>query len=544
METKQKISIPLPHEVLRNQISQTLHEFSVLQLHVFSSEKTLSAEVFILMKNPQDAETLRARKWIARAADDHIIIHISYVQKAEFQLKCGNPFYQYYADPSAMVWMNEEVGVPLKTHSTKKAFKKKLNVFKEKFYHDHDLLMTEAHKFHSGEMYSAAFQNYLTLLEHHVEYLENLYMGCNFFDQDLHTRLKQLMRYIPEIQKVFVMKNENTFYLIGKMEESVREAEGGGESDIYSELYGAVKSAEAQLYKMVADRFSQFTHMIRFNKKSPQIMNCYAKDTEVKDHHFENVLKTIITKLAPEEIYLFHRKEICSPNPEEKQCIYYLLVIGDGIGNSAVQDIQQSVSDTSNGRTNIIILGHSRIYIQNHLSTHQQMMKRMITDENKVYQSSNFHPTIHWQDSVWENDWEFDMQYRTLKDFVAQYFNLRNHLQNENHCGLVQLFSNSIMRLLRIYIYAAFPYYMPHYISAYSIWKLCIYADPSLEKIEFLFEKLSTDFYWLIDYYIKYSDSRGRSSGEELIIMDEILNILTEKLDHLVKEKNLIAQST
>ena len=543
METKQKINIPLQHEVIRNQISQTLYEFSVLQLHVLKPENTLSAEVLILMKDPKEAETLRARKWIARAAAAQVSIHIAYHHKAEFQLKCGNPFYQYYADPSAMVWMNEEVGVPLKTHSTKKAFKKKLNIFKEKFYHDHDLLMTEANKFHAGQMYAAAFQSYLTVFEHHVEYLENLYMGCNFFDRNLHTRLTQLIRYIPEIQKVFVMKNEHTFYLISKMEESVSEAEGGGESDMYSELYGAVKSAEVQLYKMVADRFSKFSHIIRFKKSSP-MMNHPAKDSESKGPLFEKVLKTVITKLAPEEIYLFQTKEISSPNPEEKQCIYYLLVIGDGIGNSAIEDIQHSVSDTSNGRTNVVILGHSRIYLQNHLNKHLQLMKRIITDENKVYQSNDFHPAIHWQDSVWASDWEFNMQYRTVKDFVEQYFNLRDHLQHDNHCGLVQLFSNSIMRLLRIYINAAFPYYMPHYLNAYSIWKLCVYADPSLEKTEFLFEKLSTNFYKLIDYYIKYSDSRGKSSAEELIIMDEILNVLTKKLDHLVKEKNLTAQTT
>ena len=69
-------------------------------------------------------------------------------------------------------------------------------------------------------------------------------------------------------------------------------------------------------------------------------------------------------------------------------------------------------------------------------------------------------------------------------------------------------------------------------------------ADPSLEKIEFLFQKLSADFYKLIDYYLKYSDSIARSSSEELVIMDEILNTLTEKLDHLAREKNLITKIT
>lgn len=543
METKQKISIPLDHEVISNQISQTIHEFTVLQLHVLKPENTLSAEVFILMKSQKEAETLRARRWISRAATAGVFIHISSHHKAEFQLKLGNPFFQYYADPSTMVCMNDEVDKPLKTHPTKKAFKKKLNVFKEKFYHDHDLLMTEAHKFHAGQMYAAAFHTYLTLFEHHVEYLENLYMGCNFFDSDLHTRLKQLTRYIPQLQKVFVMKNEQTFYLISKMEESVSEAEDGGESDIWSEHYGAVQLAESQLYRMVDDRFSEFSHLVRFKKFSSMI-NHPANGAESKDLLFEKVLKTVITKLAPEEIYLFYRKETGAPNPEEKQTLFYLLVIGNGIGNSAIEDIQHSVSDRSNGRTTVVILGHSRLYLQNNLYKHQRMMQQIITAENKVYQSNDFHPPLHWHDAVWDSDWASDMNYRTVKDFAAQYFNLRHHVQQDNHCGLAQLFAQSIMRLLRIYVYAALPFYMPHHLNTFSIWKLCVYEDPSMEKIEFLFQKLSADFYKLIDYYLKYSDSIARSSSEELVIMDEILNTLTEKLDHLVSEKNLITKIT
>src|SRR5690606_6786665 len=99
------------------------------------------------------------------------------------------------------------------------------------------------------------------------------------------------------------------------------------------------------------------SHLVRFKKSSP-LINHSANGAESKEPLFENVLKTLLTKLAPEEIYLFYRKEIFSPNPEEKQEIYYLLVIGDGIGNSAIEDIQHSVSDRSNGRTTVVILGH------------------------------------------------------------------------------------------------------------------------------------------------------------------------------------------
>lgn len=317
METKQKCNIPLQNEILRNQIAQTLHEFSVLQLHVFRPKNDEWTEVFILMAGPKEAETLRSRKWIGKAAAiDKVNVHVSYEQKAEFHLKCGNPFYQYYADPSAIVWMKEDLTEPLKIHRTKKAFKKKLNIFKEKFYHDHDILMTEANKFHSRRMYSSAFQNYLTIFEHHLGYLENLYTGWNFFDKDLHVRLKQLIRYIPEIQKIFVMKNQENFYLISKMEESVSVAEDGGESNIYSELYGAAKIAEAQLYKMVADRFSEFNTIISFKKSAHLISPAVGVDREVR---LENVIASLVKRLSPEEIYLFHKKENYSQNEAEKQ---------------------------------------------------------------------------------------------------------------------------------------------------------------------------------------------------------------------------------
>src|SRR5690606_10468546 len=121
----------------------------------------------------------------------------------------------------------------------------------------------------------------------------------------------------------------------------------------------------------------EFNHMIRFTK-SQQLISHAAKHSDGKDPLFETVLKTLITKLAPEEIYLFHKREMFSLNPDEKQTVYYLLVIGNGIGNSALKDIQQSVADTSNGRINLVILGHSRIFLQNNLSKHQKVMQRII----------------------------------------------------------------------------------------------------------------------------------------------------------------------
>lgn len=62
-------------------------------------------------------------------------------------------------------------------------------------------------------------------------------------------------------------------------------------------------------------------------------------------------------------------------------------------------------------------------------------------------------------------------------------------------------------------------------------WKLCVYADLSLEKIEFLFDQLHPDFFKLTDPFLKYTDRTYRFDGHELLVMDEILNVLMEKLE-------------
>lgn len=540
METKQKISIPLQNEVVRNQITQTLHEFTVLQLHVFRPENTAYTEVFLLMKDPNEAATLRARKWTGKAAELHQVqIYISYEQKAEFQLKCGNPFYQYYADPRAIVWMKGDRTEPLKTHPTKKVFKKKLNLFKEKFYHDHDLLLTEAHKFHSGQMYAAAFQNYLTLFEHHVEYLENLSMGCNFFDVDLHTRLKQLIRYIPEIQKVFVMKTQQTFYLIRKMEDSIAEYD---ECFVSSELFDAVKAAESQLYKMVADRFSEFNKMISF-KKSAGGSVTFIHDAVTVNTGLSRAIASLVERLSPEEIYLFHQKESCSQNETEQRAVYYFLVIGEGIGNTSICDTQQSVYDQSGGSVNIVILGHSRYSLQDRLSASHHFMRDIMIPENLVYASHQYHPAVHWQHRSLEEYGDLFLYYGRMTNSINHYFTIRNSSGVENP-DLILLFSHAVMRILRVYLYCSLSRYLPNFNKMYDTWKLCVYADPSLEKTEFLFDKFPTDFFRLTDSFLKYTDRSYPFRAGEPEVMDEILHLLTEKLDHLIKEKNLTAQTT
>lgn len=336
MDTKQKLGLSLKNELVRNKIFQTLSEFSVLQLHVFQPKNTEHTEVFILMKDAKDAEMLLLRNWVNKAATiDKIKVHISYLHKAAFQLKGGNPFYQYYADRSTLVWLKEGVTKPLKTTHTKKTFRKKLRVFEDKFYHDHDILMREATKYQSHQMFSSAFQTYLSLFEHHVEYLENLYTGWINFDQDLHKRLRQLIRYIPQIQKVFVMENHEKFYMISEMEKSLTAAAGDDEFSVSADLFAAFKVAETHLYKLVVDRLSEFRRIILFKKTSLVIIPAAEVSVDVR---LGNAITCLVERLSPEEIYLFHKKESYSQADDTPKIIYYFLLIGDSLSHTKIVD--------------------------------------------------------------------------------------------------------------------------------------------------------------------------------------------------------------
>ncbi|MCX8523552.1 hypothetical protein OF897_06420 [Chryseobacterium formosus] len=539
METKNKIDIPLHNEIIRNQISQTIKEFSVLQLHFFKTENSEYTEILILMKETKEAETLRIRPWIGKAAEAYKVhIYISYYHKAEYQLKHGNPFYQYYADPSAIFWKGDNVDELLQTYGTKKEFKKKRNVFKEKFYHDHDILMTEVEKFRSRRMYASAFQSYLTVFEHNIEYLENLFMGWISYGKNIHHRLKHLMRYIPELKKVFVMKDEHSFYLIGKIEESIKAAEEDDESFVSSESFGAVKAAEEQVYRMVVDRFSELGKMTAFKKT--EHWATAAEDTAVlSDVRLEKAVETIVERLSPEEIYMFHKKESYSQNGTEKVVYYYLLLIGEGLGDNSLYDTQQSVRDKSRGKVNVIILGHRRFSIQDRLFQSQEFMHKIMTDENRVYASHRYHPPIHWEYLSSDEHGDVCIYYNRMIKTVKQYFVVREKADAENDELFFLLFSHALMRILRFYLYCSLSNYFPNFSKMDDTWNLCLYADPSLEKIEFLFEKISPEFFRLTNSFLKYTDRSYCFQNNELPVMDEILNTLLGKLEKLIKGSNL-----
>ena len=69
-----------------------------------------------------------------------------------------------------------------------------------------------------------------------------------------------------------------------------------------------------------------------------------------------------------------------------------------------------------------------------------------------------------------------------------------------------------------------------------------MYAEPKLEKLEYLFEKLSgNDFFKEVNKRTLFHHDLSRLTEKKLLIMDEILNALLHELktiDTEIKETN------
>src|SRR5690606_24455232 len=134
--------------------------------------------------------------------------------------------------------------------------------------------------------------------------------------------------------------------------------------------------------------------------------------------------------------------------------------------------------------------------------------------------------TIHWE--TVRNPYYDDLgsMYNATEKMIAQYFVLREHAAPDNAEGLNAMFASAILRAFRTLIYAQFSY-QPHYLSANNLWMLCLYAQPNLKKMEYLFEKLGEDaFFKSVDYNTKFNHGLSRIPEEKGRVMDEILNVL------------------
>ena len=507
---------------LTGKLRQITNEFSLTHIFYHPANAKEAAHIVIIAEESHDVETIGSRKWIRNNKDEKpILFHVTCRERMKVELRSGNPFFAWYCQKSTIIYQNSMAKECQNTDWP--SFKKRFKRYSENYSNNRGALLRAVMRFQDLDSLTGLFISYLSVFGYTIQYLEMLYIGRSFESENLHQRIKHLIEYIPEMEGIFVPKNGNEYYLISELDKAKDFAEDGDEIRLNDKLIEGFSRAETKLHKMVFSRLSELKSLIKSGFPNQSLVD--HAELATRDDLVTEIVTQIVKIHPVEEIYLFHQTQ------NSEITTYFLLLIGEGLGTEILHRIQQSVNSRFEGRHSDVLIGHSRSWIQTNLFYQQSFFSKIMKPENLRFQSHPNHPSIHWEDN---NNPEYpDLEYlnRSAINLSAQYFVLRNHSEKNNTEGIHDLFSISVLRIFRTLVFSKLSY-LPHYLSAYNLWKLCVYADPKLEKLEYLFEKLNEeDFFKEVAYHTRFHHDVSRLTEKKLLVADEILNTLLKELN-------------
>jgi hypothetical protein len=524
MKTTIKTDFSIPgNDQLTGKLKQLTHEFPLSYIFYHPANSKEAAHIVIIAKDSGDVETIESRKWIRNNKDEKLILfHITCQSKMKGEIRSGNPFFRWYCQKSAIIYQNPSAKECQNTDWP--YFKKRFKRYTLAYNHDRDNLLAAANRFQELDSLTGIFVSYLSVFEYNIQRLEMLYTGSSLESENLHQRIKHLIELLPEMESIFVPKNGNEYYLISELEKANDFAEDGDEIRLNDKLMDSFSQVEEKLHKMVLSRLSELKALIKSGLPKQSFSNHIQRTTEEDDQMKEIVAQ--IVKIQPvEEIYLFHQVQT------SQQTTYFLLLIGESLGTESLNRIQQSVNSKFEGKYSVVIIGHSRSWIQTNLFYQQSFFRKIMKPENLRFQSHPNLPTIHWENPFDKGNPDIEYLHSSAIKLSAQYFVLRNHSESSNTEGIFDLFSKSVLRIFRTLVYGKLSY-LPNYLPAFTLWKLCVFADPGFEKLEYLFEKLSgEDFFKEVNKGNHFHHDLSRLTEKKLLIMDEILNTLLTELN-------------
>ncbi len=505
---------------LQDSLRQLIAEFAIASIFYYPTNNGISQLIILLVSN-LDVKLVESKKWITNALVNYgLFIHVTDELTLESNLSIGNPFSMAYCRKPAVLYSNAD-GIGCSDASWSSC-KKKYRQYTERFYHDHDLLFSESNRMkkYSSQLGTVLILN--SVYEYDIFQLEQLYFGRNLNLENLHQSINRLILVEPELASLFVRKNENEFFLIDELERAVQCAED--DDDYFNDdVVNALIECESKLYNLVSKRFSELKKSMKtsMTEHGLKLMEYVADEDE------QTKIVSQILRIKPvEEIYLFDKR--IGP-----ASVYYLLLIGEGLGSVVLGSIQQSVMAKIGDCIEVVIIGHSRIWIQKNLFQHQAFFKEIMKSENRVYQSAVY-PQIHWEDPHTKCYPDLEYYFRSAKVLYDSYLALRKE-EKKNSEGAGLLFNHTLMRVFRTLVFSKSSY-LPNYATPFILWKLIVHFEPKLETIEFLFNKYNNkNFFGFVKHRLQFNHDFTRTTKKDLKLMDEILGLL---VDNLTKSVN------
>ncbi|KAF2342268.1 hypothetical protein [Flavobacterium tistrianum] len=530
MKTLEKLTFPqLENEYLENILRELAGKYNIVQMFFTRAQSSLFSKLIINIESSIDAQKHQHAKWVRKVKERlQIDVLFIFTSKIRHHYSLGDPFKAFYCHESAVIYQNNEFAdSTFKTVEWKK-FKKRFNEFENNFHHDHQLHKWQIKNLISEGSSNSVFTSYSRLIEYDLQWLEELYIGNRSDSADLNERINNLIRYIPVIQKYFVKTAKGGYYLIDLFEQA-KEASSDEEAMYRNEMFKAVENAEESLYGLIGDRFNEFRKLIKKGFVLKQEVLC---DAEPSDKVLKTAVQTILDSADAEQIY-FYSKAV-----NHSKTSYYLLIIGEGLGNEKLKSITNCIKSRTEGRSSFVLISHSRYWIQNNLYEYQNFFQKIIKEEFLIYSSNMNHPDFHWESPHRPYHGDIDFFYRWTEQSFRQFSMIANNADG-NYCGLTTIFSLFFMSFCRTYIFAK-TYYMPNYLPSQTLWELCIYAEPDMIKHNYLTEQFWTGFFPFLDRNRAVFNWSSRLTTEEINQMRVIAEKLMHELDLAVVEGELV----
>jgi len=533
----------LQNAYLNQLLPQLIDRQEVVQLFYTPQTTSENARLIVHLKSKYEAGTLQNQKWVTRLNNRHnTFAHFFYSTQLHHLKKLGNPFIWAYCQPSALIYTNNGFANPLLLNpADKKKHRKKCKAYKEQFYHDHDLLQSQVFPLVFADCSAAVLLHYENLLSHNLDYLESLYKGTPTRQQSLNERITSLTQYAPQIQKYFVKKTANSYYLIDLIQKA-KQASLEGECYFGSEHYQAFQIAEAGLFQMVENRFQELrkitkqTHPRASSSVTSEAVKGDGGDLvnpfntpslRVKRSNLINQAITTLQKIkTPEEIYLFHHTIY-----GETQT-YYLLLIGKGFSNQLLKNLTAKLNAQTGNKAEFVLIAHTRLWIQEFLYVHQDFFAKIIKEENRIFITSPHHPKPHWEHPYTPGYPDLELYHTHTVRVFDQFLLMADH-QTDNNSGVANLFALFFQTFCKTYLFATLSYH-PNNLHSQALWQLCLYANPKLKQYEYLFNQLDIPFFNFLDHYSTiqptYPFKQKQKTNILIEIADKLINELKNKL--------------
>ena len=533
MKTSNQLSFSkLENEFLEDAIKQLNQDYIIIQIFYNKSVHFQDSHLIIHLEHKNDVEKIKQKHWIKKAYSEYKVhIHLFYNTQLLYKFDLGHPFVEFYCKPSALIYQNEQYGNHLLIERNWKKFNKKFENYKERFYHDHDMLLSQTREFINVGSFVSVFLIYEKVIRYDLEYLENLYTGSFSDSKNLHERIYHLIPYAPEIQKYFIKQNGKEYYLISLFDKAKMSAR---EDELMydNEFFEAISIAEESIFRMIEIRLDELKKHI---KKATSNIAIHTEIADVLVHQNDKILdkavEVIVKSENTEEIYLFHKSTYGNSK------IYYLLLIAHNVSNEKLKEIQYYLKNKAGKQYDFVLISHDRYWIQQHLYKYQNFFANIMQSRNRIYTSNPYHPEPHWEFPHHLHQ-DLDCYYKSVRGNGLQFLILVGN-ENENHQGIPYLFALFFLSFCRTYIFVKLCY-MPNYLSFQSLWQLCLYGNPDLIRYQHLFDGFLLKLIPTLEYHKILRHKFTCLDKEVIDQMKVLVEKLMNELEELVKKEGCI----